>query len=140
MPEFQLDLAGFEKHFKQCDIFTRAYIEAMFFVEEERLAEEQGTMRIGNPRPAHLSKEALDQIVIDCAEFQKLAVTQGTWAVVDVGLITEERAGHCFYYDRQGTGSGFFDERGAAKELGLTVKSFSSFDLYYGDDGLIYLS
>jgi hypothetical protein len=55
----------------------------------------------------------------------------------DSGL-SDKRAGHYFWLSRNGHGSGFFDENLDA--LQDAAKAYSEFDLYVGDDGVIYAS
>lgn len=68
---------------------------------------------------------------------------------IEAAAIGDSRAGHCFWLNRNGHGSGFWDEytsrdpdewREACKRLDKASKASGSRDLYLGDDGKIYQS
>lgn len=128
MPKFILDHGSPEaaKQFAALDSFTQGYIEAMFFTDEERLCEESGcdmpsvsfntaTMEsrfVGGDSPGFgdLAPEALARIVADCAAFQQ-ANTVLLAAAADRPGYDDTRAGHDFWYTRNGHGVGYWDRK-----------------------------
>lgn len=127
MPEFILDM-GSPEHasaFNALDGFTRGYIEALFFTDEERLCEESdgeretpsvainmATMEScfvgGNSFGfADLAPETLAKIIADCARFQ-----EANRALLDEAYqrdYDDESAGRDFWYTRNGHGVGYWD-------------------------------
>ena len=125
MPEFILDM-GSPEHasaFNALDGFTRGYIEAMFFTDEEQLCEESGrdmpdvavdldTMEsrfVGGDSPgfADLAPDTLARIIADCAAFQaanRALLDEAYQLVYD-----DEGAGRDFWYTRNGHGVGYWD-------------------------------
>jgi len=136
MPEFHIDLSDSQEQWSELDSFSRGYIEAAFFTES------------GDPdRPcegksfADLAPETLKSMLEDCTGFNLLADAWLDKAYLHGDVSYDmERAGHDFWLTRNGHGAGFWD-----RELGETgtkltefAKTFGGFDLYVGDDGLIY--
>lgn len=79
--------------------------------------------------------DTLAQMEADCDAFlaliDELEINHDDWS--------DEQMGHDFWLSRNGHGAGFWDrgfESGGA--LHKAAKSFGSFDLYVGDDGMIY--
>jgi hypothetical protein len=71
----------------------------------------------------------------DCRQFQ----ADNAEDLSESGLSTE-RAGHDFWLNRNGHGSGFWDEGIAPvfRRLSAASKVWGTFDLYLGDDGMIH--
>lgn len=112
------------------DVFTRGYIEALFFTDEERLREE-----IGSDDTLEIDPNSLWQIIQDCEKFQK-----DNWD--DLGTDIRQ-AGIDFWFTRQGHGVGFWDgdwPEPQATRLTDASKAYKQTDTYVGDDGAVYIS
>jgi hypothetical protein len=146
MPQFILDHGGPDgtRILTSLDEFAQGYVEAMFFTntgsrDDEDL--EDGTV-------ADLAPETVEKIIRDCERFQKEnaeLLEQAYGKVVDGLAYTPERAGHDFWFTRNGHGVGFWCRQGL-DDLGDQLSavcgwrtSFREVDLYRGDDGRIYL-
>ena len=137
---------------QQLDDFTRAYLEAVLFTEEEQL-EEAG---LDAPSFDDFAPEALKEAKEDCERMQKqwknwlaLAYSTECYSQEARGLApyTPERAGHDLWLTRNGHGAGFWDRGLGAlgeklSELCGYKKDcpFPPVDAYLGDDGKIYFS
>jgi hypothetical protein len=126
------------------DPFTRAYLAAAYFTDEERLKEELAQNNANNPEfdpedspDMEWSQEALESAQADCKNFQ---VTHS--ALLELAG-DDEQNGHDFWLTRNHHGAGFWD-RGYPEEVGdaLTKASHSTGEksAYLGDDGFIYFS
>lgn len=138
MPEFQLDTSGTVPipgtrnrfgygvlRWGQLDAFTKGYVEALFFTEEERLCEESNGDRrmpdvaintatmesqfVGGDSFgfSDLAPETLVRIIADCEAFQKAAA-----ALLEDAYQRDydaEQAGRDFWFTRNGHGVGFWD-------------------------------
>lgn len=107
------------------DLFTRAYIEAMFFAD---------TPEGEHWQVSDLSAEAWQRIAADCAAFQASDAFRAQW-------FDAEHAGHDFWLTRQGHGAGFWDggwPAAHATALTAAAKSFGECWPYRGDDGRLY--
>jgi hypothetical protein len=144
MPEFILDhgTPAATRRFKNLDSFTQGYLEAMFFTEAGPDHELEGATL------AQLSNEAWLQAESECKDFQELASKSLQMAYAYApGKYDENRAGNDFWYTRNGHWTGFWD-RGlgglrtdtVGGRLSRDAQSFSSVDVYKGDDGLIYFT
>ena len=154
MPEFIM--TGKESPtYQSLDAFTRAYIEAAFWTEEEQLTESMGEEMPGiiiqaatlesrydresAPSFDMLAESALEQIKQDCAHFQ----TAYSLLLHDLYFSHDfdpSQAGHDFWLTRNGHGAGFWD-RGLGllgDKLTEAAQAFGETSLYIGDDGLIY--
>lgn len=165
MPEFILDHGTQEtaKAFRALDSFTQGYIEAMFFTDEEQLCEESGrempavivnmatmeTRFVGGDSPGFgdLAPETLSRIIADCERFQtaNAALLEQACSIKGDHTYDETRAGHDFWYTRNGHGCGFWDRGLGEAGDKLTAAcghgtDFRGLYSYVGDDGLIYLS
>lgn len=78
------------------DTFTRAYLEAVDFTEKP------------DGKSITISKAAIKQAVADCAKFQ---------AENDLADYPVERAGHDFWFTRNGHGVGFWEEDFSTPEV-----------------------
>lgn len=101
----------------------------------------------GEPLDSNCSRDDIDpQTLINMAlEADAFATTNRE--DIEAAAISDSRAGHCFWLNRNGHGSGFWDEytsrdpdewREACKRLDKASKAAGSRDLYLGDDGKIY--
>ncbi len=109
-----------------------AYVECALWSSTD----EEGNPLDDNYGADDIAPETLEQMREDCAGFAALIEQEGIeWA----GIMSEQ-FGHDFWLTRNGHGAGFWD-RGLGelgKQLTHWAKTFSSVDLYVGDDGLIY--
>ena len=116
--------------------FTNAYIEAALWSSlddnDEPLDKKYSK--------SDISDETMNQIKDDCNKFKDEATqiySDGGWS--------DDQAGHDFWLTRNGHGAGFWDRsesegynQDAGKQLTDISKKFGEYDLYVGDDGLIY--
>lgn len=150
MPEFKMN-GKQSLEFQDLSEFTRGYIEAAFFTEEERLTEELGeempavqvnlaTMESSFAGPSipsfeMLAPETLSKMIEDCAGFEL-----ANKADLDKAGSPEQN-GHDFWLTRNHHGVGFWD-RGYPEPLGdkLTkaAQKYCEVSLYVGDDRKIY--
>ncbi len=118
------------------DTFTQAYVECALWSSTDNSNEQGGEPLDENYGVEDIAPETLARMVEDCAQFQ--AEHAQLWANHRSG---EDRAGHDFWLTRNRHGAGFWDgdwEKNAAKVLTDASHTWGSFDLYVGDDGLIY--
>lgn len=122
------------KTFSQLDTFTRSYIECALWSSTDNANEQGGEPLDKNYSTSDIAPETLQRMSEDCENFQ----SDNREALDESGL-SDERAGHDFWLNRNGHGSGFWDEGcPRASELSAASKAWGSFDLYIGDDGQIY--
>lgn len=116
------------------DPFLRAYIECALWSStdpdtEKPLDDDHG--------PEDLTNETLASFASDCAAFQERA-----GSLLD-GM-DPSRAGHCFWLNRNGHGSGFWDEDTIPEATGKALSDlckgpgFGEVYLFVNDDGRIY--
>jgi hypothetical protein len=124
------------------DNFTRAYLAACLWSSND-----ESTLQGGEPLDANYSiddfaPEALAQAVSDCARFQN-----ENHVTLAVAGLSDDVAGHNFWLNRCGHGSGFWDElpssapeseQLACRALSDASRAFGNLDPYIGDDGKIY--
>lgn len=151
MPEFKM--TGKNKmEEKDLSDFTRGYIEAAFFTDEERLTDEMGeempvftfnkdtleTSFITPSAPSFemLADESLTKIIEECAGFEML-----NKALLDQAG-TPEQNGHDFWLTRNRHGAGFWD-RGYGEvgdKLTEAAQKYSECNLFYSaEDNKIYI-
>jgi hypothetical protein len=116
------------------DLFTRGYIDAMFFTE----------CHSDNPELEYatfddLSENALELIKKDCAEF-----LSKNSALLDAAISTIEydlfQAGCDYWFTRNGHGVGFWDRNlGEIGDQLSDAARYSEVYLYKGDDGKLYI-
>jgi hypothetical protein len=111
------------------DNFTRAYIEALFWTEQDNL-----------PDATDLATEAMAKISRDCEEFQtrNAATLEAAYKIEDYN---EAQAGHDFWLTRNHHGAGFWD-RGldvVGKELTAAAHTFPEVSPYVGDNGEVFV-
>lgn len=131
------------------DSFTRAYVDAMLWTEEEGLKED-ASQHEDEHEPATrwdvnvhcIAPDALAKIVADCRAFQEAEEENLTEAYEGHDEYGYEQAGHDFWLNRNHHGTGFWD-RGLGKVghlLSDGAHATGSSDLYFGDDGLLYVA
>lgn len=120
--------------------FARAYVEAALW---------SSTDEDGNPLDDanginDIAPDSLAVMVKEADEFARM-----NRADIDLACLSDSRAGHCFWLDRCGRGSGFWDEKdhhspdsevSACNRLSDASRECGQRDLYVGDDGKIYQS
>lgn len=114
------------------DSFLRGYIDALFFSEEERFTEESGDETAFGIDD--IDSKLAFQIYEDCKKFQEANA-------VDLEDVDLEKAGHDFWFTRNGHGVGFWDgdyEEGKGERLTSACEIFGGMELYIGDDNKIY--
>lgn len=130
MPQFEMATGGPQGYsdFMKLDTFTQAYVEALFFTEDEQLGD-AGCF-------ASLAPVTVKRIIADCEAFQLSAACAAVAHDHD-----PSDAGHDFWLTRNGHGAGFWDGDWPEPEgsaLDAEAKKFGSVDVYVGDDGLVY--
>lgn len=111
--------------------FTKAYIQCALWSSTAG----QGQSLNRRFSPEDLAPETAGRMIDDCASFQ--ADNQDD---LRLSRLSDERAGHDFWLNRNGHGSGFWDEGPAPvfRRLSDAAKVWGSFDLYVENNGLIY--
>ncbi len=116
------------------DTFTAAYIECIYFTETGDGDQPDSEIE--------MSAELIESIKAECAEWQATNAALLSEAYAREGY-DETRAGHDFWYNRNGHGVGFWcrDELDAGDlgdRLSDAAKLAGECDVYEGDDGLLY--
>lgn len=121
----------------ELDPFTRAYLECMLWSSSDESTDNGGDPLDENYGLSDIAPAAIAQAIADCERFQF-----NYSSALEASGITRPRAGFLFWLNRNGHGSGFWDEGGCAAEyrekLSAAAKSFGDCSPYVGDDGLIY--
>ena len=123
---------------QELDSFTSAYVEAALWSTNDESDESGGEPLDKNYSADDIAPETMELIIEDCADFQERYAE-----LLSNSGIKDSRAGHDFWH-RAGpaTEAGFFDEDTIDEEfqdpLQEAAESYGEFDLYVGDDGLIY--
>jgi hypothetical protein len=126
------------------DAFTRAYIEAALWSTNDESDEGGGEPLDKNYGPEDIAPETMLAMKHDCADFQhrfgSLIEDDESKAIDKWGRW--ELAGHDFWLSRNGHGAGFGDGNFPKHddELHDAAESYGDFELYVGDDGVIYAS
>lgn len=123
------------------DTFTQAYIECALWSSTDNANEQGGEPLDANYGVEDIVSETLEKMREDCEAFQR--DNADDLAACD---LQSDRAGHDFWLNRNGHGSGFWDEgyrkdetiNKALRRLSEASHTYGSVDLYVGDDGRIY--
>lgn len=117
------------------DTFTRAYIECALWSSNDNADEQGGSPLDANYGVSDIAPDTLARMMQDCASFQSDNREQ-----LDECGLSLERQGHDFWLNRNGHGSGFWDEGRLPvfSALSDASKVWGSFDLYIGDDNQIH--
>lgn len=120
--------------------FFDAYLECALWSTTDNADESGGEPLDRNYGPEDIEPETLKRMRDDCDQFQK----DNENDLAECGL-SEAKQGHDFWLNRNGHGSGFWDEwmddspeDGACDRLSKACRVWGEFDLYVGDDGRIY--
>ena len=125
------------------DEFTRAYAEAALWSTNDESDESGGVPLDRNYGISDIALTTLRRMRSDCIQFQAVNAA----ALRESGL-SDSRAGHDFWLNRNGHGTGFWDEEGAfdprdprfgpLHTLDAAAKRWGEFNLCVDDDGTIY--
>lgn len=140
MPEFILDHGSPEASavFNSLDDFTQGYLEAAFFTSTGHMEDED----LEHASLAEMHWETIEQAKADCADFQTSFANLLDQAYAsETANYDEARAGHDFWYTRNGHGVGFWDRNlgDLGDKLSEMARPYGETNLYRGDDGLIYI-
>ena len=124
--------------YDKLDKFTKAYVTAALWSTND----DDGTPLDSNYDQDSLAPETLEKIAADCERFQREMEAHLIEDNCDYrGCPVEQYAGHDFWLTRNGHGCGFWDgdwKESAATILTDAAHTYGEFELYIGDDGLIY--
>ena len=123
--------------------FCQAYITCALWSSNDNSDDSGGEPMDSNYGASDIAPETLARMESDCDSFE----SDNAQDLETVSSICDKaRAGHDFWLNRNGHGSGFWDEyfgddkelRAAFVRLSDASKAWGSFDLYIGDDGQIH--
>lgn len=130
MPEFQLNADRHGKHaYYKLSTFAQGYVEAMFFTngdtgdDNEFLLNELGVEK--------LTREAVKDIAADCDAFLSKIMPDGRFCrqwldeIAGQAAYDDERAGHDFWFTRQGHGVGYWDREELHEEQKLALSDLA---------------
>lgn len=124
------------------DTFTRAYLVCALWATNDESTPQGGEPLDRNYGLGDFAPEAMAQAVADCARFQTENVETLSQSELDAA-----QAGHDFFLNRNGHGSGFWDEgtlgtpqRAACDALSDACAAFGTCEPYAGDDGRLYFA
>ena len=115
------------------DTFTEAYLTCALWSTNDESTPQGGDPLDDNYCVEDIAPDTLAAMAEDCRAFQE---GHREDIVADLG-----RAGHDFWLTRNGHGAGFWDgdwPEEVGERLTEASKTYGEFDLYVGDDGLIY--
>jgi hypothetical protein len=118
------------------DEFTQQYFETALWSSSDNSDDSGGEPLDANHSISDIDPKTRDRMIEDCAEFQK-----DFGHLIDAGGGDYGQAGHDFWLTRNGHGAGFWDgdwPEPQAEELTEASKDFGEYNLYVGDDGVIY--
>jgi len=121
------------------ETFLQGYVTCALWSSNDGSTPQGGEPLDSNYGPENFAPQAMQQMEAECAEFQQAnaELLNRFYEYYDDG-----RAGHDFWLNRNGHGSGFWDEDGdkaVNKALSEASKACGERDLYVGDDGMIYV-
>lgn len=126
--------------------FALAYVACALWSSND-----ESTPSGGEPFDANYSRDDIDPQTLVNMALEADAFALNNRADIDAAGLDDDRAGHNFWLNRNGHGSGFWDEKmmsagdspeesAACESLSEASKKTGSRDLYLGDDGKIYQS
>ena len=125
---------------EKLDGFTKAYIQAALWSSTD----DNGVPLDSDYSVLDLAPETLKRMTLDCHNFQTdmgEIIAAAECSRSDGDYTQFERAGHDFWLTRNGHGAGFWDGDWSEPEATILTEAahkFGEFDLYVGDDGMIY--
>jgi len=122
-------------NYSELNSFARAYVECALWSSHDNADDTGGEPFDKNYDPDDIAPETLARMAEDCRQFQ-----EDNAADLSESGVSDSRAGHDFWLNRNGHGSGFWDEGSEPvfRRLSDASKAWGTFDLYLGDDGLIH--
>ena len=119
----------------ELDRFTQGYIDCALWSSTDESDETGGEPMDKNYSFSDIDPETLARMVEDCRSFQ-----DDNRQDLDDCELSFERQGHDFWLNRNGHGSGFWDEGNdpVYRRLSDASKVWGTFDLYVGDDDMIH--
>lgn len=119
------------KTLTELDTFTRAYIECALWSSNDESDESGGEPLDRNYSADDIAPDTLARMIRDCEAFQHQHI--GALIGSEIG---DDRAGHCFWLNRNGHGSGFWDEYSQTtcddynreQAIAITTRDFSKRD------------
>lgn len=118
------------------DSFTQQYFETALWSSNDNSDDSGGEPLDTNYSISDIDPATRDRMIEDCADFQK-----DFGHLIDEGGGDYGQAGHDFWLTRNGHGAGFWDgdwPEPQAEGLTEASKDFGEYNLYVGDDGVIY--
>jgi len=119
------------------DIFTMAYIECALWASTDNADDSGGEPLDSNYTADDISEDTLRAMIADCEAFQS-----DNADLMEIFTANQDRrAGHDFWLTRNRHGAGFWDgdwNLAVGKRLTEYSHAAGTYDLYVGDDGLIY--
>jgi hypothetical protein len=130
---------------KSLDLFTRAYLRCALWSSNDNSTESGGEPLDRNYIVDDIAEESVKKAIEECREFQNSYPAELDRFCEERSI---ERAGHNFWLNRNGHGSGFWDEgygetksfQNACAVLSKASKECGTSDAYIGDDGKVYLT
>lgn len=126
---------------RSLDKFTWAYIDAALSSTSDYSDESGGDPLDENYDANDIAPETLAEMAADCKRFQEENEGALDSAEVSGRYSVDEMAGYDFWMTRNGHGVGFWDGDWSEPEgdqLDEASSVFGEYDLYVGDDGMIY--
>jgi len=119
----------------ELDRFTQGYIDCALWSSTDESDETGGEPMDKNYSFSDIAPETLARMVEDCRSFQ-----DDNRKDLDDCELSFERQGHDFWLNRNGHGSGFWDEGDDPlyRRLSDASKVWSEFNLYVGKDDMIH--
>jgi hypothetical protein len=122
---------------KRLDPFTQQYAVTALWSSNDESDESGGEPLDNNYSINDIAPDTITKMAADCADFQKRFANLLTDSEIEAG-----KAGHDFWLSRNGHGAGFFDDDTIDKKfrdpLQNAARKYGEFNLYVGDDGLVY--
>ena len=116
------------------DAFALAYVQCALWSTTDDSDASGGRPLDDNFDESDVAEETLQRMIDDCRQFQ-----DDNRADLDACGLSVERQGHDFWLNRNGHGSGFWDEGSdpVFRRLSDASKVWGEFNLYLGDDSQI---
>ena len=126
---------------QQLDDFTLAYIEAALWSSNDDSTPQGGEPLDANYGFDDIAPDTLEEMAADCKRFQEENAADIAAGPDAPDYSRHERAGHDFWLTRNGHGCGFWDgdwPEEIGERLTEASKKYGEYNLYVGDDGMIY--
>lgn len=119
----------------ELDRFTQGYIDCALWSSTDESDETGGEPMDRNYSFSDIAPETLNRMAEDCRDFQ-----DDNRQDLDDCELSFERQGHDFWLNRNGHGSGFWDEGDdpVYRRLSDASKVWGEFNLYVGEDDMIH--